>query len=204
MSPRIRKTAAIVSVAALLGGGGFSAAQAASGDGGSRPARSGAPTNSASLAKIASTLGVTTAQLKTAMVANRPAKPADGARGTDGMATELAAALGVTVADVQEILTANRPARPARPAAGTTATRPPRGGMGAKPGNTKLIAALASGLNLDAATVKAAFTKIEAARKAEHTARDSAMYAAIASELGLGADAVKAAFAANRPARPAR
>ena len=201
---RIRKTAAIISTAALLGGGGLGVAQAASGDAGSRPARSGqpgGPMSSASLAKIASTLGVTTAQLKAAMAANRTnpsARPADGARRGDGMATELAAALGVEAAEVQAILTANRPAKPA---AGTAAARPPRG---ARPSNTKLIAALASGLNLDTAKVKAAFAKIEAARKAEHAARHAAMYAAIASDLGVGADAVKAAFEANRPAKPAR
>ena len=114
------------------------------------------------------------------------------------MAGELATALGVEVADVQAILTANRPAKPAR---GTSGTRPARG---AKPSNTKLVAALASGLNLDTATVKAAFTKIEAARKDEHAAREAAMYAAVAKQLGLQTAAVQAAFEANRPARPAR
>lgn len=199
--PRIRKTAAIVTAAALIGGGGLSAAQAATGDGGPRPGRSGqagGPMNGASLANIASALGVTTAQLRTALEANRPAKPARSARGADGMASALAAALGVDVADVQEILAANRPPRPSR---GRSAGRPARG---AKPSHAKLVAALARGLNLETATVKAAFTKIEAARKAEHTAREAAMYAAIASDLGLSADAVRTAFEANRPARPTR
>ena len=199
--PRIRKTAAIVTAAALIGGGGLGVAQAATGDGGSRPARSGppgGPMNGTSLANIASTLGVTTAQLRAALEANRPAKPAKAARGADGMASELAAALGVDVADVREILAANRPSRGAR---GTNGARPPRG---AKPSHARLIAALARGLNLETATVKAAFTKIEAARKAEHTAREAAMYAAVAADLGLSADAVKAAFEANRPARPTR
>jgi protein-disulfide isomerase-like protein with CxxC motif len=115
------------------------------------------------------------------------------------MASELASALGVSTAQVQTILDANRPARPARPAAGTQATRPARG---AKPANTKLLAALADGLNLDTATVKAAFDKIEAAHRAEHTAREAAMYAALAAELNLSTDAVQAAFEANRPAKP--
>ena len=52
--------------------------------------------------------------------------------------------------------------------------------------------------------MRAAFTKIEAAHRAEHTAREAAMYAADASDLGRSADAVKAAFEANRPARHAR
>ncbi|MDP1849328.1 MAG: hypothetical protein Q8K79_16170 [Solirubrobacteraceae bacterium] len=200
---RIRKTTALVAAAALLGGGGLGAAQAATGDG-ARPDRSvrsaqGGPMNSASLAKIASTLGVTAAQLRAALEANRPAKPARAARGADGMASELAAALGVDVADVQEILAANRPAKPAR---GTQGAR--RAARGAKPSNTKLIAALASGLNLDAATVRAAFTKIEADHRAAHAAREAATYAAVAQQLGLETAAVKAAFAASRPAKPAR
>lgn len=201
--PRMRKTAAIVTAAALIGGGGLGVAQAATGDGGSRPARSGppgGPMNSTSLANIASALGVTTAQLRAALEANRPAKPAKAARGAGAMASELAAALGVDVADVREILAADRPSRGDRSARRTNGAR----SRGAKPSHAKLIAALARGLNLDTATVKAAFKKIEADRKAEHTAREAAMYAAVASDLGLSADAVKAAFEANRPARPAR
>jgi len=199
---RIRKATVIVSAAALIGGGGLSAAQAATGDAGSREARAGqhrgGPMNSTQLARIASTLGVTTAQLRTALESARPAKPADGARGPEGIASELAAALGVDVAQVRAILDANRPARPAR---GRRGGRPARG---ARPSNTRLVAALASGLNVDTATVRAAFAKIEAAHRAEHTAREAAMYAAVASELGLSADAVKAAFEANRPAKPTR
>ena len=128
-----------------------------------------------------------------------PAKPTgDGPRGDRGaMASELATALGVTTAQVQTILDANRPVRPA---AGTPGTRPPRG---ARPSNTKLIAALAGGLNLDEATVQAAFDKIDAAHQAEHAARDAAMYTALAGKLGVSADAVKAAFEANRPAKRA-
>jgi len=205
MSPRIRKATAVLSVAALLGGGGIGAAQAASGEDGARPARSGhgpgpgaGQMSSASLAKIASTLGVGAAQLRTAMQATRPAKPAgDGARGADGRASELASALGVSTAQVQAILDANRPAKPA---AGTQGTRPPRG---ARPSQTKLIAALASGLSLDTATVEVAFDKVDAAHRAEHTAREAAMYAALADRLGVSAAAVKAAFEANRPAKRA-
>ena len=196
---RIRMTAA-----ALIGAGGLTAAQAATSSSSSSPARPahrhGGPLSSAQLGTIANQLGVTTAQLKAAMQAGRPAKPAGGARpggpgGPDGMATDLAKALGADVTKVEAILDANRPARPAR---GTTpGTRP------AKPDNTKLVGALASGLNIDEATVKAALAKLDAAHADDHGDRQAAMYAAVAKQLGVSADAVQAAFEADRPARPA-
>ncbi len=201
---RIRTTAAALSAAALIGTGGMTAAQAATSNSSSSPARPahrhGGPLSSAQLGAIATQLGVTTAQLKAAMQAGRPAKPAGGAGpggpgGPDGMATDLAKALGADATKVKAILDANRPDRPAR---GTTpGTRP------AKPDNTKLVAALASGLNIDDATVKAAFAKLDAAHKDDHGDRQAAMYAAVAKQLGVSADAVQAAFEANRPARPA-
>ena len=194
---RIRKTTAVVSVAALLGAGGFGVAQAATsatGAAADRPAhRHGGPLASAQLGAIAKQLGVTTAQLKAAMQAAKPAPPADGAARPDRFASALATALGADLAKVREILDANRPAKPAR------GTKP-----SAKPSNTKLIAALASGLDLDTVTVKAALDKVEAARKADHAAREAAMYAAVAAELNLSTDAVRAAFEANRPAKPTR
>jgi len=204
---RIQKITATVSAVALLGAGGFSAAQAATsssskassartaGPGGKR---GGGPMSSAGLAAIAKTLGVTSAQLKAALDASRPAKPTGTkpARGA-GMATELAAALGADVAKVKAILDANRPARPTA-AAKRSGARPPR------PDHSKLIAALATGLNIDQATVKAAFDKIDAAHKSEHATREAATYAAVAKELGLTTAAVKAAFEANRPAKRTR
>jgi protein-disulfide isomerase-like protein with CxxC motif len=169
------------------------------GAGGDRPAhRGGGPMSSATLAKIAAQLGVSTTQLKAAMTATKPAKPAAGTDRRAAMATELAGALGADVAKIQTILDANRPARPT----GAKPAGPPP--AGARPSNTKLIAALASGLGIDEATVKAALDKIEAAHKAEHAAREIAMYAALAKELDLSADAVQAAFEANRPAKPAK
>jgi protein-disulfide isomerase-like protein with CxxC motif len=201
MSPRIRKATAVVTAAALMGGGGIGVAQAGTGTGagGDRPAhRGGGPMSSATLAKIAAQLGVSTTQLKAAMTATKPAKPAAGTDRRAAMATELAGALGADVAKIQTILDANRPAKPA----GAKPAGPPP--AGARPSNTKLIAALASGLGIDEATVKAALDKIETAHKAEHTAREAAMYAALAKELGLSADAVQAAFEANRPAKPAK
>ncbi|HEX4344856.1 MAG TPA: hypothetical protein VHZ31_04780 [Solirubrobacteraceae bacterium] len=205
---RVRRITAAVSAAALVGAGGIGVAQAASQTSGSTKAshsagpgdrHGGGPTmSSANLAAIAKALGVTTAQLKAAQDA---AKPAQGTGGKPAsMASTLAMALGVDAAKVQAILDANRPAMPAagaKPAAGTK----PAGGRPAKPDDAKLISALATGLNLDEATVKAAFDKIDAARKTADAARQTAMYAAIATSLGLSSDAVQAAFAANRPAR---
>jgi hypothetical protein len=202
---RLRKITATVSAVALLGAGGLSAAQAATTSKDSTTSsaarahgkRPGGPMSRAQLAAIAKTLGVTSAQLKAALDASRPANPS-GTRPDPGaeMATALASALNVDVADVKAILDANRPPRPA---AGTK----PSGARPARPDQSKLVAALASGLNIDAATVKAALDKIEAAHEAEHATREAAMYAAVAKELGLSTDAVKAAFEANRPAKKA-
>lgn len=196
MTTKVRKLTATVSAAALLGAGGVGAAQAASGTS-DRPAgpRGGHHALSTTqLQTIASKLGVTTAQLQTAIDANQPSRP-DGRRGED-MAATLAAALGVETAKVQTILDANRPAqRPARPA---------RGAKPGKPDNSKLVSVLATGLNLDEATVKAALAKLEADRKTAHETQEDARYAAIATALGVDAANVEAAFEAVRPARPAK
>ena len=196
MTTKVRKLTATVSAAALLGAGGVGAAQAASGTS-DRPAgpRGGHHALSTTqLQTIASKLGVTTAQLQTAIDANQPSRP-DGRRGED-MAATLAAALGVETAKVQTILDANRPAqRPARPA---------RGAKSGKPDNGRLVTALAAGLNLDEATVKAAFAKLEGDRKTAHENQEDARYAAIATALGVDAADVESAFEAVRPARPAR
>jgi hypothetical protein len=201
MSIRTHRLAAVLSASALLGGVGIGVADAAKSAKGTQTTRSarpghhrGGPVPSAALAKIAKALGVSTADLRSALEANRPAKPA-GERGPQQFAADLAEALGVETSAVQEILEANRPPRPeARPAQGT---------MPPKPDHTKLIAALAAGLNIDEATVTAAVEKLEAAHEAEHQAREAAMYAAVADALGKTAAEVKAAFEANRPARPA-
>lgn len=207
MTPRIRKITAIVSASALVGGAGLGAAQAATAakDRSTSTSRQ-APDerrgpSSADLAKIAAALDVTTAQLRSALDASRPAKPAAGEqpkgdRGA-GRATALATALGVDVAKVQEILDANRPARP-------TAAQRSSGARPAKPDQTKLVAALAQGLDLDTTTVEAAFAKVDAAHRAEHDARHTAMYAALAEALDKTTAQVQAAFEANRPAKPGR
>jgi hypothetical protein len=205
MSP-FRKIAAVASTIALVGTAGLGVASAAdqSASGSStattrpdRGPRGGHELTTAQLQSIASKLGVTTTQLQAAIAANRPARPS-GTRPDrgDGMAAELAAALGADAAKVAAILEANRPPRPSTPPSSTT-QRP------AKPDESALIAALASGLNLDQSAVKAALAKVQAAHQAEHAARDSARYAAVAKTLGVDTDAVKAAFEAVRPAMPA-
>lgn len=210
----VRKVTAAVSVAAVVGAGGIGVAQAASQSAGATKAshaagpgdrHRGAPMMStANLDATAKTLGVSTIQLKAAVDASKPAKGSGDKPAS--MASELATALGVDVAKVQAILDANRPARPAAgsaPAAGSgpAAGSEPTGPRPARPDDSKLVTALATGLKLDEATVQAAFDKLDAAHKSADAARRTAMYAAIGASLGLRSDAVQAAFEANRPAR---
>jgi hypothetical protein len=198
MSPRIRRFTALVGTAALVGGGGLGVAQAATDGAQSTTTKRaaqrghGGPT-AAQIKTLADKLGVTTAKLKAAMAATRPAKPAGerpGRGGPGDMAAALATALGVETSAVQEILEANRPAKGDRPAPGT------------KPDHTALIAALAKGLSLETATVEAALAKVDATKEAEHEARHQEMAAALAKELGLETADVAAALEATRPARP--
>ncbi|MFL5844515.1 MAG: hypothetical protein ACJ762_07465 [Solirubrobacteraceae bacterium] len=203
MTIRTRKLAAVLSATALLGGAGIGVADAAktktsnqtSSQSGHPGGKRGGPLSTAAIEKIATSLGVTTADLKAALEANKPAKPAgDPAQGPRGdFAADLATALGAETSAVQTILDANRPAKPA--------SRPANGTKPAKPDQTKLIAALASGLNLDSATVTAALAKLDAAHEADHAARETAMYSALATALNKTTAEVQAAFEANRPAR---
>ena len=203
MTIRTRKIAVFLSAASLIGATGIGAAEAASSGSGSTKTTSkqgrhgrGAPLTTAQLQSIADKLGVSTTDLKAALDANRPAKPSGtGDRpGPAQLASDLATKLGVDSSAVKTILDANKPAKPtSRPAPGT---KP------AAPDHTALIAALASGLNIDQSTVKAAFDELDAAHKADETARRTAMYAAIAKSLGSTSDAVQAAFEAVLPAPP--
>jgi hypothetical protein len=201
---RLRSITASLTAVAVLGAGSLSVAQAASTSSSTtsttasttaaeRNARPPQRAMSATtLAAIAKTLGITSAELKAAMDANKPAagtKPAKGAKGAS-LAKDLAAALGVKKSAVQTILDSGRPAEPA---AGTKPT------PGTKLDDAKLAAALATGLKLDEATVTAALAKLHAAHEADH----DAMFTAIAKTLGLDAAKVQAAFEANRPAPPA-
>ena len=188
MTIKTRKLAAVLSATALLGGVGIATAA----DGGSGK-RGGPP--KVAIAKIATALGVTNAELKSALEANRPERPANGERpGPEAFAADIAEALGVETSAVTPILEANKPARPA--------TKPKKGSRPPKPDHTALIAALAEGLSIDQSTVEAAFTQLEADRQAEHDARHTAMYTAVAEALGKTVDEVQAAFEANRPAKP--
>jgi LysM repeat protein len=237
MSPRVRKTAAVVSSAVLVGGGGVAAVAAAStgkhpkqdklagaapygngyGSGGPGPGRGGpggVPSDQA--ATIAKALGVTTDQLQAAITAARPDKgqKPDG----DGRAAELATALGVDASKVEAILDANKPTPPSGTAKPDPSSAPQQGygsgpggpgghgpGVdGGRPGmdDSKLIAALATGLSIDQATVKAAFEKIAAAHEADHSTQETAFYAAIAKTLGVDASKVQQAFEAARPTPP--
>ena len=198
---QVRKFTALIASTAMLAGAGIGVAQAQTD---ARPSNTKQGKqhhergmSAAQLEALAEKLGVSVDKLKTALAAVRPDRPAAGDRPERGnLAADLASALGVETAKVQEILDANRPERPAqRPARGT---KPP------KPDHSKLIAALATGLGIDEATVKAAFAKLDAARKAEHDARHAAFAAALAKQLGLTTEQVQAALDATRPAKPAR
>jgi hypothetical protein len=210
-----------VTAAVLVGGGGVAAASAATGNA-TKPSKQQAPNGapghgrggdrgglpSDALASIAKALGVTTDQLQSALDAARPTDKPD--KGPADLASELASALNVDAAKVQSILEANRPTPPAgadgedrRPGPGPGPGGPPRGG---RPGfdDGALVAALAKGLSIDEATVKAALQKIAAAHEGDHAARESAFYAAIAKSLGVDASAVQKAFEAACPKPPAR
>jgi hypothetical protein len=181
---QIRKFTATLAAAALMTGAGVGIAQAKSSSqpGAGQTAREAADRrgpSDAQLETLADKLGVTTAELKAAMAATRPASGDRPQKGS--MAADIAAALGADEAKVQAILEANSPAtRPARPSA--------------KPDQTALIAALASGLDIDEATVKTALDKLDAARETDHAARHAAMAAALAKQLGLKASDVQAAL----------
>jgi len=180
-------TAAVIPAAAVASG----VASAQSGDTttssqSARPARGpGIDT-----AKLAAKLGVTEAQLKTALSASRPTgKPPTGDRGA-GLAADLASALGVSTDKVSTILDANRPAKPA------AGTKP---AAGSRPDMSGLVTALSTGLGIDKATVQAAFDKLQAAHKAGDTARQTAMATALAKALNLDVAKVQTALAAVRP-----
>lgn len=199
MPRNLSRIAVILGTGALVSAGGVTAyAQSTtSGDAasstspsmGARPHKGGPKRlTDAQLQVVAGKLGVTVDALKAAMTATRPAKPAAGTKGA-GFAADLAAALGVDVTKVTPILEANRPPRPA---AGTAP---------AKPDDAKLVAALASGLDLDTATVQAALDKLHAAHGP--AGRGAERDAALAKALGKTTAEVQAAFAAVRPAKTA-
>ena len=184
-------TAAVIPAAAI--GGGVASAQSGDTNTTTQSSRPQGPRGGPGVdtAKLAAKLGVTEAQLKTALAAARPTgKPPTGDRGA-GLAAALASALGVSTDKVTTILDANRPAKPA------AGTKP---APGTKPDMSGLITALSTGLGIDKATVQAAFDKLEAAHKAGDTARQTAMATALAKALDLDVSKVQSALAAVRPA----
>lgn len=152
----------------------------------------------AQLEKIAEKLGISTAELKSAITDVRKAsRPNAGDRPDRGkaLAAALATELGVSVADVEEILEANRPQRPQG--------RPPQ--PGTRPDHSELISALVKGLGKTEPEVKAALEKAFA----EHSPKDKggprdAHFEALAKKLGLKVEDVKSAFEAVLPKPPAR
>ncbi len=136
---RVQKLTATVSAVALLGAGGFTAAQAATSTSATKSSSSarphgkhrGGPLATAQLAAIAKTLGVTSAQLKAALDATRPAKPTGSKPKGDGRATDathktdhaaretamyaaIAKELGLSADAVKAAFDANRPAKPTK------------------------------------------------------------------------------------------
>lgn len=183
-------TAAVIPAAAI--GSGIASAQSGDTTTSTQPARpGGAHGPGIDAAKLAAKLGVTEAQLKTALNAARPSgKPPTGDRGA-GLAADLASALGVSTDKVTAILGANRPPKP------TAGTRP---AAGIRPDTSGLITALSTGLGIDKAKVQAAFDKLDAAHKAKDTARETALSTALAKALNLDTATVQSALAAVRPA----
>ena len=188
MTIKTRKIAALISTAALMGGVGIATAA----DGASSGKRGGPP--KPPIGKIATALGVSNAELRSALEANKPERPTGERPGPADFAADIAEKLGVETSAVTEILEANKPARPAQ--------RPQRGTKPPKPDHTKLIAALAEGLGIEQATVQSAFDELRTEHEAEHEARHQALYAAVAEALGKTTEEVQAAFEANRPAKP--
>ena len=183
-------TAAVIPAAAVAGGvASAQSADTTTSTQSSRPAGAHGP--GLDTAKLAPKLGVTEAQLKTALDAARPTgTPPSGDRGA-GLAADLASALGVSTDKVTTILDANRPAKPA------AGTKP---AAGSRPDMSGLVTALSAGLGIDKATVQAAFDKLQAAHKSNDTARDTAMATALAKALNLDVAKVQSALAAVRPA----
>ncbi|HST39501.1 MAG TPA: hypothetical protein VLK58_08330 [Conexibacter sp.] len=116
-----------------------------------------------------------------------PVGPGRGPGGRENLAA-VAKALGVTTAQLRTALDSTRPTDRAsdRPARGAP------GGRGAE---------LTSGLSKSEAEVRAALDTLATAHRAEHAARETALYAAVAKALGKEAADVKAAFEAARPSR---
>jgi protein-disulfide isomerase-like protein with CxxC motif len=188
-SPRIRRLAVVLGVASL----GSTAAYGVGtqvGDGVAGANQSSSSTrargpSTADLQKLADKLGVSVTKLKAALDATRPAKPSSRPS-ADPFVTALAAELNVSADKLKAALDATRPSTP--PAKGT------------RPDRSAFASALAGELGLDQATVKAALDKVQAAHRADETARRTAMAAALAKQLGLDQARVESALSSWHPA----
>lgn len=166
-------------------------------DGRRPPGHRRPPLSDAQLEKIAEKLGISTAELKSAITEIRKAnRPNAGDRPDRGkaLAAALATELGAGVSDVQEILEANRPQRPQG--------GPPQ--PGTRPDHSELISALAKGLGKTESEVKAALEKAFAAHSPKHkNGPRGAHFEELAKRLGLKVEDVKSAFEAVLPKPPA-
>ena len=158
------------------------------------------PDPDARVAELAKALGVEASKVREILEANRPARPDRGERPRPPKGERRAPKDG-------ERPPAGR--GPGGPGFGPGGRGP--GGPGFGPGgpggprgdDSKLVAALAKGLSLSEAKVKAALEELRAAHEKEHDARRTAFYAAVAKTLGKDAAAVQKAFEAERPKAPA-
>lgn len=181
MSRRTRTAAVLLSGAALLGGGIPSAAQA-NGDHGDKRGGQHAKSHgkrhhghNRGLARTASELGVTKEQLRTALktVAEQQKSAAKPASFKDLLAKQF----GVTA---DQVKTAFDQAK-----AGDADTK------------DEFVAAFASALGVDPATVPAAFDAARTEQKAQRKAARDAFVAALATQLNVPQEKVAAAFDHN-------
>jgi hypothetical protein len=137
---------------------------------------------------LATSLGVTEAELQAAL---DKVRPANGDRDDQRTArtAAIAKALGQSTADVQAVLDANRPDPPA---AGSMTQRP------AKPDESALAKALAAKFGISQDKAQAALD----AAHGDKGDRGDELAAALAKEFGLDATKVKSALEAQRPVHP--
>ncbi|UUY04339.1 hypothetical protein LRS13_02050 [Svornostia abyssi] len=114
LSPRLRRPACSPPGAAGCGSSDDTQTTANAGTPAAAAAGQGAPPQGGApdLSTLASALGVTEAQLQSAMESTRPSDPSSGPPAQGDMAAELAEALGLDADKVQEALSATMPTPP--------------------------------------------------------------------------------------------
>ena len=146
----------------------------------------------ADLATVAKALDVNEAALQSALEAARPDRSAGPRDPGAERAAALAKSLGESTADVRAVLDSVHGA----------GDHGPRGRGPGGHDDTALVAALVKTFSVSQSKAQAAVDAAEKADRAEHTARERAMYAAVAKALGKDTAAVQKAFEAGRPAVP--